>query len=272
MPVTCEIPEDPLGGSFGRRFSAPRPRGSLGVVWGSAVPDAHRPEAACCFEGSGAGPGGPAPLWPKRGHEGWGQGCSGGAGCTQKPTEILFPTSGNILQIQGRGWEAARPKSTEADLPEFGRTGSKPPFQGLDGTRQACSANQPLLHYCGSRHSPTESLKLLNTVSHRPRGAGFTKSRASATAAKAGLQPALPGRQSARGDLFLLGDADLGLAAQDMPPPACFGQGRKGLQLKDKTLFTQAMQRPQGSASSEETLPPSGPPRKHGPVAGNHRF
>lgn len=43
-------------------------------------------------------------------------------------------------------------------------------------------------------------------------------------------------------NLFLLGDADLGLAAQDMPAPACLGQGRKGFQLKDKILFTQATQ------------------------------
>lgn len=41
---------------------------------------------------------------------------------------------------------------------------------------------------------------------------------------------------------FLLGDADLHLAAQYVPPPAWLGQGRKDFQLKDKTLFNQAMQ------------------------------
>lgn len=46
-------------------------------------------------------------------------------------------------------------------------------------------------------------------------------------------------RQSAGGKCFLSGDADL-----DMPPPAWLGQGRKSFQLKDKTLFSWAMQDP----------------------------
>lgn len=53
--------------------------------------------------------------------------------------------------------------------------------------------------------------------------------------------PSLPCKAQAV-NLFLLGDADLRGPPGNLPPPAWLGQGRKGFQLKDKTLLNQAMQ------------------------------
>ena len=98
------------------------------------------------------------------------------------------PLQGTSCKYRGGDGRQARPKSTEADLPEFGRTGSKTTISRSrrNSAGLQCKPAAPALHYCGSRHSPTKNLKLLNTVSHQPRGAGFTKSRESATAANAG--------------------------------------------------------------------------------------
>lgn len=89
--------------------------------------------------------------------------------------------------------------------------------------------------------------------------------RSASAAAEA--QPRLAGGvQEANG--FLLGNADLDLAAPYVPPPASRGQGRKGSQLKDKTVSNQAGQEPRCPASlgwrnpasswaTEETWAPS---------------
>lgn len=80
-----------------------------------------------------------------------------GRGCSQNPTKILFPISGNILQTVGQGDH------------QFGKTGSKTTLRGLAGSSQACSATSP--YWATGQHLGP------NTVSHQPSRAGFSKSR-----------------------------------------------------------------------------------------------
>ena len=106
---------------------------------------------------------------------GWGLGSLARCGqrggfCSQNPTKILFPISGNILQIAQRGEH------------QFGKTGSKPTISRSRQKSAGLQCSQPPPGLLGSRPLPTENLELnlnleLNTFSHQPSGAGFSTNR-----------------------------------------------------------------------------------------------
>lgn len=102
----------------------PPSRRSSRAAWGWAAPasPAHKLEAAPAPRGLGRGLG------------------VAGRGCSQNPTKILFPISGNILQTVGQGDH------------QFGKTGSTTTLRGPAGSSQACSATSQ--YWCWATGQP----------------------------------------------------------------------------------------------------------------------